>query len=473
MQHLSKVKYSKFIWPVIIGLAIWLLTPFKPVGIPVAGWHMLAIFVATIIGCITQPLPIGATALLGMTVTVLLRIVDIDTATAGFGNSTVWMIGMAYFLSRGFIKTGFGRRVALVFIRLFGKRTLGLAYSLIGVDLVTAPATPSNTARSGGIVFPIIDSLAHTYKSLPDDESRRKMGAYLVFSEFHGDIITSGMFMTAMAPNLVAATLAKTLHVNIPWMTWFLAGLVPGIICLAIVPWLIYKMYPPEIKETPNAKEWADSELEKMGKTSNPEKVMASVFVLALVLWILSSFIGLDAATVAFLAVGLLLLTGVLTMNDILHETGAWNTILWFSILIFMANELNALGVVPWLSKSIGSALNGVSWIWVLLVLVLVYFYSHYLFASGTAHVSAMYSALLGVAISAGAPALLSAIILGFTGAIFGSTTHFANGPATVLFGSGYVKQADWWKMNAILGLFYLVVWIGIGGLWMKVIGIW
>lgn len=473
MQHLSKVKYSKFIWPVIIGLAIWLLTPFKPVGIPVAGWHMLAIFVATIIGCIIQPLPIGATALLGMTVTVLLRIVDIDTATAGFGNSTVWMIGMAYFLSRGFIKTGFGRRVALVFIRLFGKRTLGLAYSLIGVDLVTAPATPSNTARSGGIVFPIIDSLAHTYKSLPDDESRRKMGAYLVFSEFHGDIITSGMFMTAMAPNLVAATLAKTLHVNIPWMTWFLAGLVPGIICLAIVPWLIYKMYPPEIKETPNAKEWADSELEKMGKTSNPEKVMASVFVLALVLWILSSFIGLDAATVAFLAVGLLLLTGVLTMNDILHETGAWNTILWFSILIFMANELNALGVVPWLSKSIGSALNGVSWIWVLLVLVLVYFYSHYLFASGTAHVSAMYSALLGVAISAGAPALLSAIILGFTGAIFGSTTHFANGPATVLFGSGYVKQADWWKMNAILGLFYLVVWIGIGGLWMKVIGIW
>ncbi|GEP22444.1 hypothetical protein LDI01_00370 [Lentilactobacillus diolivorans] len=272
MQHLSKVKYSKFIWPVIIGLAIWLLTPFKPVGIPVAGWHMLAIFVATIIGCITQPLPIGATALLGMTVTVLLGIVDIDTATAGFGNSTVWMIGMAYFLSRGFIKTGFGRRVALVFIRLFGKRTLGLAYSLIGVDLVTAPATPSNTARSGGIVFPIIDSLAHTYKSLPDDESRRKMGAYLVFSEFHGDIITSGMFMTAMAPNLVAATLAKTLHVNIPWMTWFLAGLVPGIICLAIVPWLIYKMYPPEIKETPNAKEWADSELEKMGKTSNPEK---------------------------------------------------------------------------------------------------------------------------------------------------------------------------------------------------------
>lgn len=256
-------------------------------------------------------------------------------------------------------------------------------------------------------------------------------------------------------------------------MTWFIAGLVPAIISLICVPWLIYKMYPPEIKETPNAKEWADTELDKMGKFSLPEKMMAGVFVFALVMWMISSFIGMDAALVAFMAVSLLLLTGVLSIQDILKETGAWNTLLWFSVLIFMATELNTLGVIPWLSETIKTSVSGISWIWVLLILVLVYFYSHYLFASGTAHVTAMYSALLGVAISAGAPAVMAAIVLGFTGAIFGSTTHFANGPATVLFGSGYVKQSDWWRMNFILGLFYIVVWIGIGALWMKVIGLW
>lgn len=444
---LNKVKYRDFIAPLLVGLIIWLSSPIKPASVSMNAWHILAIFVATIIGCITRPLPIAGVAIIGLTLTVLLGIVPMDTAVAGFGSSTVWMIAMAYFMSRGFINTGLGRRVALVFVRLFGKRTLGLAYALIGVDLVTAPATPSNTARAGGIVYPIIQSLAETFGSDPKDGTQSKIGSFLVFAEFHGDLITSTMFMTAMAPNLVAVTLAKSLHITLSWMQWFLAGIVPGLICLLVVPYLIYKMYPPEIKDTPNAKQWADDELAKMGKMSLPEKIMGGVFLLALVLWMLSSFIGLEASLVAFMAVSLLLVAGVLSVDDVLHETGAWNTLVWFSILIFMANELNKLG--------------------------LFYFYSHYLFASGTAHVSAMYGALLGVAVSAGAPATFAALILGFTGSIFASTTHYANGPASVLFGSGYVTQGKWWQLNFILGLFYLVVWGGIGALWMKVIGIW
>lgn len=470
---LNKINYRKFILPLAVGLIIWFLSPFKPAGVSMVAWHMLAIFVATILGCITQPLPIAGVAIIGMTIAVLLGVTTIDDATMGFGNGTVWMIGMAYFLSRGFINTGLGRRIALIFVRLFGKRTLGLAYALIGVDLVTSPATPSNTARAGGIVFPIIESLSDTFGSSPKDGTQSKIGSYLIFSEFHGDIITSGMFMTAMAPNLVAVALAKGLHVQISWMGWFVAAVVPGVICLALVPWLIYKLYPPEIKETPNAKEWADKELEEMGKISLPEKMMAGVFVIALVLWMISSFIGLDATTVAFLAVGLLLLTGVLSVKDILAETGAWNTIVWFSILIFMANELNTLGFIPWMSKALGNSLHGMSWGIVMVVLVLFYFYSHYLFASGTAHVTAMYGALLAVAISAGAPATFAAMMLGFTGAIFGSTTQYANGPASALFGAGYNKQSDWWRLNFILGLVYIVIWGGVGSLWMKLLGMW
>ncbi|MCH5461877.1 anion permease [Lactobacillus sp. LC28-10] len=470
---LNKVNYKKFILPIVVGLIIWFLAPIKPAAVSLVAWHMLAIFIATILACITQPLPIAGSALIGITLSVLLGVVKMEDAASGFGNDTVWMIGMAYFLSRGFINTGLGRRIALIFVRLFGKRTLGLSYALIGVDLVTAPATPSNTARAGGIVMPIIESLSETFGSSPKDGTQSKIGSYLMFTEFHGDIITSGMFMTAMAPNLVAVALAKGMHVQISWMGWFIAALVPGIICLLLVPWLIYKMYPPEIKETPNAKEWADKELAEMGKMSLPEKIMASVFVVALLLWMISSFIGLEASTVAFLAVVLLLLTGVLSTKDILNETGAWNTIIWFSILIFMANELNVLGFIPWLSKALGTSLHGMSWEIVLVVLVLFYFYSHYLFASGTAHVTAMYGALLAVAISAGAPATFAAMILGFTGAIFGSTTQYANGPASALFGAGYNKQSDWWRLNFVLGLVYIVIWGGVGSLWMKVLGMW
>ena len=472
MKNLEKVNYRGFIWPVIVGVILWLLTPMKPAAVPVAGWHMFALFVGTIIACITRPLPIGGVSILAFALTVLTGTLPMDKAILGFGNSSIWMIAMAFFIARGFIKTGLGRRIALNFVRLFGKKTLGLAYSLIGVDLIMAPATPSNTARAGGVLYPIIKSLAQSFGSDPKDGTERKIGSFLVFAEYHGDMITAAMFMTAMAANPLVQTLAKSSGVNISWGGWFLAALVPGIISLIVVPWLIYKMYPPEIKETPNAKQWAEKELDQMGKMTLPEKLMAVIFIIALVLWMTGSLTKIDASLAAFLTLGLLLV-GVLSWTDVLHETGAWNTLTWFSVLVMMAGSLTTLGFIPWLSSSIGSMLHGMSWFLVLAILIVFFFYSHYLFASSTAHVTAMYSALLAVAISAHVPPMLAALLLGFFGNLNASTTHYASGPAPVLFGSGYVPQNKWWSLNLVLGVFYLVVWIGIGSLWIKVIGMW
>lgn len=469
----NNVKYKKFILPIVVGLLIWALTPFKPDALDTQAWYMFAMFVATIIACITQPMPIGAVSIIGFTLTVLVGVVDIKTAVQGFGNNSIWLIAMAFFISRGFVKTGLGRRIALQFVKLFGKKTLGLAYSLVGVDLILAPATPSNTARAGGIMFPIIKSLSESFGSSPKDGTERKMGAFLIFTEFQGNLITAAMFLTAMAGNPLAQNLAeKTAHVHITWMNWFLAALVPGLVSLIVVPFIIYKMYPPTVKETPNAKQWAENELANMGPISIAEKFMTGIFIVALALWVTGSFIHVDATLTAFIALALLLLTGVLTWKDILNETGAWNTLVWFSVLVLMADQLNQLGFIPWLSQLIAHSLHGLSWPIVIVLLILFFFYSHYLFASATAHVSAMYAALLGVAVAAGAPPLFSALILGFFGNLLVSTTHYSSGPAPILYGSGYITQKRWWTMNIVLGFVYFIIWIGLGSLWMKLIGI-
>lgn len=469
----NNVKYKKFILPIVVSLLIWALTPFKPDALDTQAWYMFAIFVATIIACITQPMPIGAVSIIGFTLTVLVGVVDIKTAVQGFGNNSIWLIAMAFFISRGFVKTGLGRRIALQFVKLFGKKTLGLAYSLVGVDLILAPATPSNTARAGGIMFPIIKSLSESFGSSPKDGTERKMGAFLIFTEFQGNLITAAMFLTAMAGNPLAQNLAeKTAHVHITWMNWFLAALVPGLVSLIVVPFIIYKMYPPTVKETPNAKQWAENELANMGPISIAEKFMTGIFIVALALWVTGSFIHVDATLTAFIALALLLLTGVLTWKDILNETGAWNTLVWFSVLVLMADQLNQLGFIPWLSQLIAHSLHGLSWPIVIVLLILFFFYSHYLFASATAHVSAMYAALLGVAVAAGAPPLFSALILGFFGNLLASTTHYSSGPAPILYGSGYITQKRWWTMNIVLGFVYFIIWIGLGSLWMKLIGI-
>lgn len=247
------------------------------------------------------------------------------------------------------------------------------------------------------------------------------------------------MFLTAMAGNPLAQNLAeKTAHVHVTWMNWFLAAIVPGIVSLIVIPFIIYKMYPPTVKETPDAKDWAENELADMGSIAKAEKFMIGVFIIALLLWVVGSFIGVDATLTAFIALSLLLITGVLDWKDILNETGAWNTLVWFSVLVMMADQLNQLGFIPWLSHTIANSLGGLSWPVVLVILIIFYFYSHYLFASSTAHVSAMYAALLGVAVAAGAP-LFSALMLGFFGNLMASTTHYSSGPAPILYAAGYV----------------------------------
>ena len=471
-MELEKINYKKFIWPVVIGLVLWFTTPIRPSGVSAQAWQMLALFVATIVGCITQPLGIAGVTLIGFSLTVGLGFVPMKVALTAFSNSAAWLIAMAFLISRGIVKTGLGQRIALLFVRWFGKKKLGLAYAIAGIDLITAPATPSNTARAGGIVFPLIQSLAETFESTPEKGTQDKIGSYLVFTEFHANTITSALFMTAMAPNLVAVQMADKLGVHITWIGWFIAASVPSILAFVIVPWLIYKLFPPKIKETPNAKEWADSELAKMGKMKLSEKIMSFAFILTLVLWMLTSITGMDATFIALMAIDILLVTGVLSVQDVLKEKGAWNVLVWLSVLVYMAGLLTQFGLIKWLSDAIAHEMHGIGWLTVLIVLGIVLFYTHYFFASATAHVTAMFAPFLGVAISAGAPHYLAAMFLAMISAVMASTTHYANGPASILATSGYVKQGTWWKLNFILGIFYILVISVIGIVWLKLIGL-
>ena len=458
---------------VFVGVIIW-FTP-APEGVEIRAWHLLAIFVATIVGIVAGPFPMGAVAMFGLAMTALTGTLTIEESLSGFGERVIWLIVVAFFISRGFIRTGLGARIAYLFMAAVGNKSLGLAYSMVATDLLLAPAMPSNTARSGGVIFPILRSIAQSYGSEPNDGTARKIGAYLIETSYQGTVITSAMFLTAMAANPIAAQLAAEMGVRITWGSWALAAIVPGLISLAIVPWVLYKIYPPEIKETPAATYIARDQLVKMGKVKPSEWTMLGTFFLLLFLWIFGTELGLDGTgtTAAFVGLGVLLISGALTWNDILEEKGAWNTLVWIATLVMMANYLNKLGLVSWFAETIGAAVAGISWVPAFLILSLVYFYSHYFFASNTAHVVSMYAAFLAVAIVAGTPPKLAALVLAFFSNLFSGLTHYGTGPAPVLFGSGYVEMGAWWKLGALISVLNILVWIVIGGLWWKVLGIW
>lgn len=446
-----------------------------PDGVDGRGMLMLGIFVGTIIGLVLQPLPTPSVAIIGLSVAMITGAMDAsDEALTGFGNSTVWLIVAAFFIAEGFLLTGLGRRIALLFVRRLGKSSLGLAYGMAITDLILAPATPSNTARNGGVLYPIVASLSAVNGSTPEsDASRRKLGAYLSFTSVHVNTITSAMFITAMAGNPIAQDAAAKAGVDISWAKWALTAAVPGVICLAVVPWVMSKLYPPTIHKTPDAPAKAKDDLAEMGPMSSPEKIMGGTFVLLLALWVLGKALDINATAAAFVGVSILLVTGVLTWKDLAENASAWSTLLFFGVLIGMANQLEALGVIAWAGDAVADAVAGMSWPVAFTILCLVYFYAHYLFASNTAHVVAMYAVFLGAAIGAGTPPMVAALSLGYIGNLFGALTHYASGPAAVIYGSGFVKVTEWFRISFVMSVIVIALWASTSMLWMKVLGDW
>lgn len=461
----------RFVIPVIIALALWFITP--PEGITTGAWHLLAIFIGTIVGIILEPLPMGAVAICGIAAVTLTRTLKLSDALSGFSHSVIWLVVIAFFISRGFIKTGLGSRIAYFFMKLLGRRTIGLGYSLIATDLVIAPAIPSITARAGAVIYPIVRSVAEAFDSRPGDNTERRIGAFLILNSFNGNLITSAMFLTAMAANPLSVQMAADKGIEISWALWAAAACIPGLTSLLVIPFLLYKLFPPSIKETPKAAEMAKDKLTEMGPIKRDEKIMLGTFILLLLMWIFGRQLQIHSAVAALVGLTVLLLTGVLTWKDILRERGAWDTFIWLSTLVMMATYLNKLGLVGWFSGTVGVLFTDTGWIPAFLALSLIYFYSHYFFAGNTAQISSMYAAFLGVALLAGTPPLLAALVLAFFSNLFSSMTHYGTGPAPVLFGAGYVRLIDWWKLGAIVSVANIIIWLGVGGLWWKLLKLW
>ena len=490
----------KFGVMLVVAIAIALVP--TPAGVDERGMLMLGIFVATIIGLILQPLPTPSVSLIGLAAAMVTGAMGMSAARVetvggetvslpiealgGFANTTVLLIVAAFFISDGFLLTGLGRRIALLFISLLGKTPLGISYGMAVTDLILSPATPSNTARAGGVVYPIIRSIAEVQGSTPEtDESRKKVGAYLTFTAAIVNTITSAMFITAMAGNPQAVSQAADLGIDITWGGWALAALVPGLLSLVAVPWVMSKIYGPTTKTTPEAPAMAREELAKMGRLTFGEIVMIFTFLLLLTLWIFGSSISdalngalgtnlqLDATTAAFVGIAVMLVTRVLTWKDMARNASAWNTFIFFAVLVGMAEHLNRLGVIQWIGDFVAGLVGGMPWLIAFAILTLVYFYAHYLFASNTAQIVAMYGVFLGAAVAAGAPPMFAALVFGFISNLFGALTHYASGPSGVVYGSGYVKVGEWFRTAFIMSIVVILIWTIAGGAWMAVLGHW
>jgi len=457
---------------VVLCPTIILLLP-VPAGVTPQAWRLLAIFVGTILGLMLQPLPLGAMALVGLAAAGLTGALPAGQVFAGYAEPLVWMVLAAFCISRGMTKTGLGRRVALLFIRALGHTSLGLGYSVVASDAVLGMVIPSNGARAGGIVFPIVKSLAEAYESRPGPTAAR-LGAFLMLMVYHCDVIVSAMFFTGNASNPLIASLAlQVTGIEISYGRWALGAIAPALVSMLVVPLFLYRTEPPSVKHTPAAAELAAAELRKLGPIARPEQVMLGVFAFITFLWMTQSWNNIDYAITALAGLTILLIGGVLTWDDVLAERNGWDVFVWYGAIYQMARALTEAGVTRVLAQAVGQLISGTIWWAALLVLVFTYVYAHYAFATITAHVSAFYAAFLLVIIAAGAPPYLAVLSMSYVSSLGASLTHYGTTTSPIFFGAGYTTQGAWWRIGLLVATINTLVWLAVGALWWKLLGWW
>ena len=452
----------KLLAPVLVVLVMWFIP--APEGLSQNAWHFLAIFLAVVIGLILEPVPAALVGFTGISVVALLGLIgnskeSVNWALSGFSNSVIWLIFAAFMFAAGYKKTGLGRRVSLIMVKYMGKSTLGLGYAVAFSDLVLAPFMPSNTARSGGSIYPVAINIPQIFNSLPDNEPR-KIGAYISWVAIASTCVTSSMFLTALAPNLLAVDLiAKGTGHSITWMEWAKIMLPLMIPLFILTPWLTYVIYPPTQKKSPEAPAWATEELKKLGSITFKEYLMAGLATVALVLWIFGKELGVDATITAISIVSIMILSGIISWDDLLSDKAAFNVFIWFATLVALADGLKKVGILDFIGKNSQAMLSDLSLTSLIIALILLFYVLHYFFASTTAHVTALVPLFMVIA-STFIPAeqlLTFTILLAGSLGVMGIITPYGTGPSPIWYGAGYISQGKWWALGAIFGAIYLI----------------
>jgi divalent anion:Na+ symporter, DASS family len=452
----------------VVGIATLMWFSPVPEGLTLPAWRLFTIFAAAIAAVVVNAVPILTASVTAVATAVLSGVLSPAKAYAGFANGTILLIVVAFLVARAVVKCGLGARLGYLVISLFGKSTLGLSYSIVLVDGLIAPAFPSNTARSG-VLYPLALSLA-TASGATADSSRRRVGTFLMFSGIISLSLSSALWLTAMAANPLGAEVARTFGVEIAFGSWLLAASVPTLTGMVLMPLILRALIKPEVDATPEAPAAARQALAALGPLRRDERIVLVAFVGMVALWASASTLKLDSTAVAFLGLGALLISGVLTLGDISNEGDVLATFIWFAVLFTLSSQLNELGFMGYLGQRLAGSLGGLSPLAAGLVLVVAYNLLHYVFVSQTAHMLALFGVFLDVGIRLGVPAAPLAFQLLFANNYFSAITPQASSANLLFAGSGLVSQGDIYRIGALMTACHMVLYLGLGTPWLMLV---
>ena len=461
----------KKVYPIIAGLILWFFEP--PYGLDEKGYQIFVVFISVIISLLVRAFPMAVSVLAGLSFSVMVGLISLKEALKGYSDSTTWLVVIAFLIAGVVIDTGLGKRISLLCIHALGKSMTGLGYAICSAELILGPLVPSNTARGGGILAPIVDSMSRTLGSMPN-KSPDKAGQYLHLVGAHANLITAAMFLTGMAANpLISKMGLDVFQIEFNWYTWALGSIVPGVLGLLGLPILLKYLSPPTIKSIQPIRDKIKKDIKVLGPWTFQEITTALTLGIMLLLWSTKPVHGWGTTTVALFGLLTILLLNAISWEEMAKNHKAWDTLIWLGGLLTLATSLKDLGFISWFAEMIQQSLTEYSPIFIFLMLALIYFYSMYFFSMLTAHIVAMAGAIFIVAKGVDLNPLLIVGVFAYFSNLCGCLTNYSTGPVIIYFGNGYLLPISWFKIGFLVSIYHIIIWLGAGSIWWKIIGWW
>jgi len=461
--------FAKYYYPTILaGLTMGLCAYLIP-----EAYQFMALFMTVIIITASGMSSIYYTVSSGLTLGVVLHLVSLQEALVGYKNPAVWLVVMAFGVAQAVATCGIGKRIALWLMHRLGGSYLGMGYAICIAECLFAPIIPSNVARGGGIIAPIVQAVIQQ-QGTTEKSNQSEVSAYLILVAAHANNISSAMFLTAMVANpLIAQTAREVFEVDFTWGLWFLGASLPGFCSLLATPWLIgwftisaeYK----EIKDTTAIKD----NYHQLGSWTTEEKRMVGVMLFLLFGWATAPLHGLHPALVAFVGIIAIALLRVCTVWSMVSDIRAWQTLVWLGGMVSLGHKLHSDGVVVQLVESMYFLHNGLSQEASIGLVWLVYFYAMYFFAGSTAYVAMLYGAMLMLVKSLSVPALPAIATLAYASNLNPCLTSYSTGTMAMYFSYRYVDSRCWYTSGFCMSILHMVFWLFIGSFWWKFLGWW
>lgn len=449
------------------GLAIFfgLLFIPAPEGLSEEAWNTAAVTILMGIWWISEAIPISATALLPIVLFPMLGVSSISAATTPYANPLIFLFMGGFIIALAMEKWQLHRRIAMSILSVVGVKPSSI---IIGFIIAAAFLSMwvSNTATAI-MMLPIAVSILNLVDS-DDAKGKTNFEIALILSIAYACNIGGMGTLIGTPPNaLLAGFLNENYGVEISFLKWMMVGVPIMIVSLPVMYLVLTKfVYPINIKELKGGKNLIKSQLEKLGKISEQEKIIAIVFVSAALLWIFRPLVteiipGLSDAGIAILASVVLFMIpsgkgdkeGILIWSD--TKRLPWGVLILFGGGLSMASAISSTGLAAWIGNGIGGLSTWPVVLIIVIVVALIVFLTE--MTSNTASTAAFLPILASVAIGLSQNPLLLTIPM-----VFGASCAFmlpvATPPNAIVYGSGKITIPEMSKAGLWLNMLFIVL---------------